>query len=198
MITRINLVENKIHPACLGFDFDGVVADTAEAFIRLCCEEYEYCSFKLEDITDFEVERCLGVDIRIVEAVFTRILLDSVGVGLRPMPGSVEVLQELTQHGMVTIVTARPNPGPVADWLDLVMPSGVCKNIQIVAMGAHDDKPRYIREHGLEFFIDDRAETCHQLNEAGINPIVFSQPWNHGRHSFPFVSNWSEVRALCF
>ncbi len=29
----------------LGFDFDGVIADTAEAFIRLICTDYNYCSF---------------------------------------------------------------------------------------------------------------------------------------------------------
>ena len=198
MITEKKLLNNKIHPSRLGFDFDGVVADTAEAFIWLCCEDYGYCSFKLEDITDFEVERCLDVDVEVVEAVFTRILLNSVEVGLQPMPGSVRVLKELTGRGMVTLVTARPDPGPVADWLVSVMPSSVYDNIRIVAMGAHDDKPRYIREHGLECFIDDRVKTCHQLKEAGLNPIVFSQPWNHGRHSLPSVSSWEEVRALCF
>jgi hypothetical protein len=191
-------MEKKIHPARLGFDFDGVVADTAEAFIRLCCEEYGYCSFRLEDITDFEVERCLNVDPAVVEAVFTRILHDSVKAGLKPMPGAVRVLKELAGQGTVTLVTARPDPGPVVEWLDSVMGPVVCNNIRVVAMGAHDDKPRHIRAQGLECFIDDRAETCRQLDEAGIQPIVFSQPWNHGRHSFPSVCSWEEVRALCF
>lgn len=191
-------MNNKIDPSRLGFDFDGVVADTAEAFIRLCCEEYGYCSFRLEDITDFEVERCLDVEPAVVQAVFTRILLNSVKTGLKPMPGAVQVLKELAAQGTVTVVTARPHPEPVMEWLDSVLPSPVGGNIQVVAMGAHDDKPRYIREQGLECFIDDRAETCLQLNQAGIQPIVFSQPWNYGRHSFPSVRTWEEVRALCF
>ncbi|GAB4346065.1 MAG: hypothetical protein Kow0089_23280 [Desulfobulbaceae bacterium] len=191
------LTGKKIHPTRLGFDFDGVVADTAEAFIRLCCEEYDYCSIRLEDITEFEVERCLDVDPAVVEAVFTRILVDSVGVGLRPMPGAVDVLRDMTVHGTVTVVTARPDPGPVRDWLATVMPSSVRENIRIVAMGAHDDKPRHVIENGLECFIDDRAETCHQLSAAGIVPIVFSQPWNQGRHSFSAVSCWDDIRSLC-
>ncbi len=193
----MDLLKRKIHPSRLGFDFDGVVADTAEAFIRICCEDYGYCSFRLEDITDFEVERCLDVDQEVIRTVFRKILLDSVGVGLKPMPGAVQVLMELTGQGMVTLVTARPDPAPVSRWLGAVLPSGVCGNIHVVAMGAHDDKPRYIKEHGLECFIDDRAETCHQLNEAGITPIVFSQPWNHGRHSFSIVNCWQEIRGLC-
>ena len=190
------MVETKIHPTHLGFDFDGVVADTAEAFLRLCHEEYGH-SFQLEDITDFEVERCLDVDPEIVESIFTKILLDSVGVGLRPMSGAVKVLKELTEKGIVTLVTARPEPEPVQQWLETVMPFSVCRNIKVVAMGAHDDKPRYVRENGLQCFIDDRAETCHQLSEAGIQPIVFSQPWNQGRHSFNTVGCWKEIRDLC-
>lgn len=188
----------KIHPARLGFDFDGVVADTAEAFIRLSCEDYGYCSIRLEDITHFEVDLCLNMDPEVVEAVFRRILLNSVEVGLRPMAGAIKVLEELAGHAPVTLVTARPDPDPVRDWLHSVMQPAVCNNIRIVAMGAHDDKPRHVKEHGLECFIDDRAETCHQLVEAGIKPIVFSQPWNKGRHSFSTVNSWQEIRALCF
>ncbi len=193
----MNSLKNKFHPTRVGFDLDGVVADTAEAFIRLCCEDYGYCSIQLEDITDFDVDRCLNMDLQIVEAVFARILLDSVDAGLKPMPGAVEVLEQLTGEGMVTLITARPDPEPVIDWINTVMPSSVSANMHIVAMGAHDDKPRYIIEHGLECFIDDRAETCHQISEAGIHPVVFSQPWNHGRHSFTTVNCWKDIRELC-
>lgn len=181
----------------MGFDFDGVVADTAEAFIRICCYEYGCCSFTIEDITDFEVEKCLDVDPAIVDAVFTKILLESVEVGLRPMPGAVEVLKELTGHGSVTLVTARPDPEPVTKWLQHVMPAEVCSNIKVVAMGHHDNKPHHVIEQGLQCFIDDRAETCHQLKEAGIHPIVFNQPWNRGRHSFSTVDCWQDIRELC-
>ncbi|MHB8810797.1 MAG: 5' nucleotidase, NT5C type [Desulfobulbaceae bacterium] len=187
----------RVHPSRLGFDFDGVVADTAEAFIRLCCEEYGYCSIRLEDITEFEVERCLDLDPGIVDAVFARILCNSVDAGLQPMPGSIRVLAELTELAPVTLITARPYPQPVRDWLDAVMPAPVSRRIRVVAMGAHDDKPKHIRQHGLDSFIDDRAETCFQLDEAGITPIIFSQPWNQGRHAFASVRTWEEIRALC-
>jgi uncharacterized protein len=191
-------LRSKIEPACLGFDFDGVIADTAEAFIRLCCRDYGYCSFRLEDITDFQVERCLDLDPAIVEEVFTRILLDSLKVGLQPMAGAAAVLEELTARAPVTLITARPDPGPVREWLAEIMPPSVSRNSVVVAMGAHDDKARYIREHSIECFIDDRLETCFQLAAAGIEPIVFSQPWNRRFHTFQAVCSWREIRALCF
>lgn len=191
-------VGSRIHPQHLGFDFDGVVADIAEAFIRLSSSDYGCRSISHEEITHFDVEQCLDIDAEIVEAVFTRILLDSVATRLQPMPGAIEVLGELTGHGIVTIVTARPDPKPVYDWLAWVMPRDVSAKIRVVAMGAHDDKPRYVLEHGLRYFIDDRAETCHQLDKVGILPIVYSQPWNRGRHRFSTVSSWQEIRELCF
>ena len=192
----MKMVPDKIHPSSLGFDFDGVIADTAEAFIRLCARDYGH-AVRLEDITDFQVERCLDLDPGIVEEVFTRILLDSVGTGLRPMDGAVEVLAELTASGPVTMITARSDPGPVREWLAMEMPETVGRNLVVVAMGAHDDKARYVREHGLECFVDDRAGTCLQLAEAGIEPIVYSQPWNRGRHPFRAVNTWQDIRALC-
>ncbi len=187
----------KIHPTQLGFDFDGVIADTAEAFIRLACEQYDYCGIRIEEITHFMVEKCLDMDMEITEAIFQQILDDSVGIGLRPMPGAVRVLEELSRDATVTIVTARPEAKSVNMWLDTLLPQNALKRINVVAMGDHDDKPRHVKELQLSHFIDDRAETCVQLNQAGINSIVFDQPWNKDRHTLPTVNSWQDIRALC-
>ncbi len=187
----------KIHPENLGFDFDGVIADTAEAFIRLACEEYGYCDIQLEDITHFEVEECLEVEPDIIHTIFMSILLDSVGTGLQPMPGALDVLGELTEKGKVTLITARMESKPVHDWLHSLLPLSVVQNITVIAMGSHDDKLHHIRTRGLSHFIDDRAETCQQLHEAGIIPFVFKQPWNQGRHTLETVDNWQQIRSLC-
>ncbi len=188
----------KIAPAEIGFDFDGVIADTAEAFIRIACEQYAHCDIRPEDITDFSVEQCLDMNAVTAERIFLQILKDSVGTGLLPMPGAVEVLSELTAQTSVTIITARPEADPVHHWLHTVFPLPVCQRLRVVAMGDHDDKARYIKRSGLSVFIDDRAETCLQLSHAGIHSIVFSQPWNRNRHTLPVVHSWEEIRSLCF
>ncbi len=187
----------RIDPAGLGFDFDGVIANTAETFLRLACEEYAHCDIRLEDITDFDVENCLAMPPEIIQEIFLRVLQDSIGTGLRPMEGAVEVLGELTERSRVTVVTARPEPEPVYDWFESVMPRSVVERIHVVAMGSHDDKVRHVRQHRLSHFIDDRAETCLQLRAAGIQSIVFSQPWNRGDHDLPTVTGWQDIRRLC-
>ena len=182
----------------VGFDFDGVIADTAEAFIQLACSKYRYCSFTLDDITNFELENCIDIPTDVVEKIFTDIMTDSIATGLLPILGAVETLTRLTQKSSVTIITARPAKQPVYDWLDRFFPTPALKKIKVVATGDHNDKVRYIHEHGIKYFIDDRAETCIQLAKENIVPFVFSQPWNRGRHNLQTVANWGEVSSLIF
>ena len=180
----------------IGFDLDGVIADTGEAFIRLACEEFDYCSFRLEDITSFQVEDCLNIPRNQVEQIFQAILENSLETGLQPLPDAVEVMTDMATQAPVTIITARSLKKPVADWLDHFFPAKTCNRINLIAMGDHDDKVRYIKEHKLNFFVDDRIETCLQLADAGITPIVFQQPWNHNKHKLNSVSSWQEIHKL--
>lgn len=191
------MTADRVHPSKLGFDFDGVIADTGEAFIRLACEQHALCDFELEQITTFAVEECLDLDVKVVESIFLQILNDSIGTGLKPMVGAVQVLGELTSEATVTIVTARSKPQPVHDWLKVNFPAAVLQRMEVVAMGDHDDKPRHVNQLGLTHFIDDRAQTCLQLEAAGIHSIVFSQPWNRSGHNLPTVDSWSDIRRLC-
>lgn len=180
----------------IGFDFDGVIADTAEAFIRLACSEYGYCGFTREQITHFELENCLNIPREVVEKIFTDILTDSLATALQPMPGAVQILEQFTALSAVTIITARPISRPVFDWLDHFFTGPTRERIRVVATGDHNDKVRHIHDHGLKYFIDDRAETCIQLAREAITPFVFIQPWNRDRHTLQTVADWDEIRAL--
>jgi 5'(3')-deoxyribonucleotidase len=187
----------KIQSGEIGFDLDGVIADTAEAFIRLACIEHAFCSFTLEEITTFQVEDCLDIPTPLVEEIFDAILRDSLTTGLQPMEGAVEVITQMSSSGApVTIITARSLQQPVEEWLEHFFPAAVCANIRLVAMGHHDDKARYIHEHRLRYFVDDRAETCLQLADMAITPFVFTQPWNEGKHGLQSVENWQEIQAM--
>ena len=180
----------------IGFDFDGVIADTAGAFLRLACEQYDYCSFTLEDVTHFEVNECLDIPNPLVDAILRVLNQDCLGAGLQPMPDAVSVLSKMARQAPVRVITARRLHQPVADWLAHHFPADMLPAIDLVAAGEHDDKLRHIREYGLKFFVDDRAETCLGLAEAGISPLVFTQPWNRRRHGLPTVASWRDIESL--
>jgi len=180
----------------IGFDLDGVIADTAESFLRIACSKYGYCSFTPEDITNFELQNCIPIPHDLVDKIFTEILTDSLGTRLKPMKGAVETLTLLAQTSTITIITARPLLSPVLDWIDAFFPTKTRDATQVVATGDHNDKVRHIHKHGLKYFVDDRIETCLQLANSNITPLVFSQPWNKNRHDMQRVENWSDVRNL--
>ncbi len=186
----------KIPPQEIGFDFDGVIADIGEAFLRIACQKYDYCSLSLDEITSFQVESCTDIPLDIAQRIFTAILEDSVSTGLLPVEGAQETLTRLALRSKVTIITARSLHTPVANWFDKYFNKAACDNINIFAMGNHDDKVRFIEEHNLGYFVDDRAETCEQVAEAGYVPLLFRQPWNRNWNNFTTVSNWQEIAAL--
>ncbi len=180
----------------IGFDFDGVVADIGEAFIRIACDEYNYCSFTLDDIISFQVEECISVPQTIIEQIFSDILADSLATGLRPLTHAVEILTAMTKSSRITIITARSLEDPVHDWLDTYFDTEAKNNINLIAMGDHDNKVRYAQEHDLNYFVDDRIETCRQMAAANITPLVYSQPWNRNCANLQTVSSWHQIRAL--
>ncbi len=187
----------RINSALLGFDFDGVIADTAEIFLRMIREEHGLGNVEREDIVDFDVENCLSLDREAVDAVFEKILKDSVGVGLRPMPGAVKVLSALAEQAPITVITARPLAAPVLEWFADLLPRSVLSDIRLIATGTHDGKAEHVLAQGLRYFVDDRAATCEQLNAAGVQPLVFRQPWNQTCRSFPSVRSWQDISSLC-
>jgi uncharacterized HAD superfamily protein len=189
---------NKIDPGLIGFDIDGVVADTGRAFIRIAGEEYGLHNISLDDITSFEVMDCLDVSRNIVEKIFTRLLDDPLDAGLQPMEDAISVLHRLAEKAPLTFVTARPFKDPIARWLNHFLKPTAFANMRLVAMGEHDNKTSYIKNLGLEYFVDDRLQTCEKLASEGITPLVFQQPWNKKDHNLPTVADWQTIQALCF
>lgn len=180
----------------IGFDFDGVIADTATTFLSIAAKEYGYNSLTKSDITNFELENCINIPSTIIQQIFTDILTDSLGTGLNPMDGAIDVLHRFALHSPVTIITARPIDQPVHDWLETYFSPAALNNFRVVATGDHNDKIRHIHANEIKYFIDDRVATCLSLAEENIQPIVYNQPWNEGRHELSSVSDWEEIANL--
>lgn len=176
----------------IGFDFDGVIADIGEAFQRIADDEHNYL-VNLDDITSFQVETCTDIPERVVSRIFEDILNDSLTTKLQPLPGALEVLSEISNISRIRIITARSLDEPVIDWLEHHLPAEVCRQIDLIAMHDHDQKVRFIKEHNLRFFVDDRAETCAQVAAANLHPLLYRQPWNSRWHDFTVVNNWQQI-----
>lgn len=185
-----------IDPASVAFDIDGVIADTMTLFLDIARKEHAVDWILYEDITSYDLSACLDLDQQIIEDVIRRLLDGDYSTELKPIPGAAETLARIGHcHNPLLMVTARPNLGPMAQWITkLLSPANIVADI--VATGSFEAKADVLLHRNRSCFVEDRLDTCFLLEQAGITPILFKQPWNRQPHGFVEVGSWSELEAL--
>lgn len=185
-----------IDPKYVAFDFDGVIADTMTLFLDIARSEYQIQGLYYEDITCYTLSSCLDIDPEILEEIAGKITDGDYALPLKSIDGASEVLTRIARrHHPVLFVTARPYPGPVGDWVrdNIFLAS---HQVNVVATGSYDSKASVLLEKNITHFVEDRLETCFVLRDAGIEPILFRQPWNRQPHDFVEVGSWAEIARL--
>ncbi len=182
----------------VGFDIDGVVADIMTTFLDLAQERYGPHPFSYNDITTFYLEDCLGFDSHIIDALIRELIDRPHELAVEPFPQAVPVLSRLAEEAPLVFVTARDRPEPIQLWLNRTLAPVPPRSIWVMATGDPDTKLHYLKAHGIDYFVEDRLETCFDLARQGITPIVFAQPWNRRPHPFLEVSGWPDLARLLF
>lgn len=186
----------RIDPARLAFDLDGVIADTMTLFLDIARDEFGIRGVRYTDITRYNLEECLAIAPEIIGRIVERILEGDHRETLRPVAGAPAVLARLAATaGPVLCVTARPDGRRVSEWLQHAVPLDQGA-FEVVATGSFEAKADVLRERRVDHFVEDRLETCQALSAAGIEPILFRQPWNREPHPFREVSSWEELSEL--
>lgn len=182
-----------IDPAALAFDIDGVIADTMHLFLDILNDHYHVDSVRYTDITCYRLDQCLDLDADVLDGAVARILNGGYRAFLKPFPGAGPVLKRIgVTTNRILMVTARPEPGPIASWMKQLL-DGQHHQARIIATGSFEAKAKVLLNHNIRWFVEDRLETCHLLEAAGIVPIVFRQPWNQEPHHFFQVGSWQEL-----
>jgi hypothetical protein len=185
-----------INPASVAFDIDGVVADTMTLFLDIARQEFNLNSIQYDDITSYKLEECLDIDPKIIDAIVLRILDGNYSAPLHPIAGAAEVLAKIERHcGPVVFITARPYQGPIRNWINQTLRLDPAA-FEVIATGSHEAKAGILRKRKLSYFVEDRLETCFILQDAGVRPVLFRQPWNREQHPFVEVGSWDELQAL--
>jgi len=184
-------------PSETGFDIDGVVADTMSSFIGIAKRDYGIHNIIKEQITSYWLEKCLPVPDEIIAEIIEKILTDPFGTGLEPIDGAVEALTAVARAAPLTFVTARPLKAPVEQWIRETLSSVPPSAINVIATGEHSAKIPVLAELGICNFVEDHLETCIQIHEAGMNAVVFDQPWNRkDTCDLPRARSWGELLTL--
>ena len=191
----MNEINRRIHHHELGFDIDGVIADTFRKFVEIARHQYGV-SIQYEDITEYDFRNVIDIDDESAREIIRRILDDPLGIGIQPIQGAVTVLKKLLKLGPLLLVTARPGREGILEWLEQHFEMKNTEDIFLEATGTHQEKLPILLDRGIKYFVEDRLETCYLLEEASIVPIVFEQPWNLKPHPFQRVKDWEELSRL--
>jgi 5'(3')-deoxyribonucleotidase len=184
-----------IDPKSIAFDIDGVIANTMQLFIEIAREEHGVNWVHYKDITSYSLEECLELDPKIIKDIVQRLLEGNYTAQLDPIDGAADTLGRIGNRYPILMVTARPVMGPIGQWMkSLLTPFGV--TAEIIPTGYFEAKIDVLLERRKTHFVEDRLETCFLLDQAGIVPILFKQPWNRRPHSFIEVATWSELAEL--
>ncbi len=181
-----------VNPSKIAFDIDGVVADTMTLFLDIAKNEFGLNNMKYRDFIDYNLD-CLDISIEILEAIIKKIEDGTYAATLKPIVGAPAVLNRIGEGSeCLLFVTARPKTGPILEWMIKNLDVDPLK-IKIIATGSYTAKEAVLLQHGISFFVEDRLETCFTLKEAGIEPVLFKQPWNRKKHPFIEVESWEKL-----
>lgn len=182
-----------IDPTALAFDIDGVIADTMHLFLDILSDHYDVHTVRYADITSYRLGDCLDLDEDVLEGAVSRILDGGYRAVLKPLPGAGSVLRRIGETtGRILMVTARPEPGPMESWMNRLL-DGQHSRARIIATGSFEAKTDVLLENDIKWFVEDRLDTCHLLKAAGIEPVVFRQPWNQEPHDYLQVGSWQDL-----
>ena len=185
-----------INPASIAFDIDGVVADTMTLFLDLALYFLDVDGIRYTDITCYNLTDCLDIEAKIIDAIVTRILDGNYTVPLKAIAGAAEVLARVEQYsGPLIFITARPYLGPIRNWIGQTLRLDP-NSFEVIATGSHEAKAGILQDRRISYFVEDRLETCFVLQGAGVQPVLFRQPWNRQPHPFLEVGSWNELQAL--
>jgi uncharacterized protein len=185
----------RIAPYEIAFDVDGVFADTFHSFVAKARREYGY-RFKYEDITEYDFMKVLDMEEEASNAIIQSLLDSPLESGVMPISGAVEVLTRLSLLAPLHFVTARPQKKPILDWVEHQLPEVDRSMIQLEVTGVHTEKIPVLLEKGFKYFVEDRLDTCPLLEQNGITPILFEQPWNRKPHPYHVVRDWEDISML--
>ena len=185
----------NISPQEIAFDIDGVFADTFRLFLERARQLFGL-ALDYEDITEYEFWTRTELPQEQIRQLVDGILMQPLEIGIRPIPGAVDVLSRLAEYGPLFFVTARTDTDSIGHWIRKQLPGVAGDSIRVVATGASQEKIPVLQENRVRYFVEDRLDTCFLLNETAITPIVFDQPWNRKPHPFQVVNGWNELADL--
>lgn len=161
-------------PLTVLLDMDGVIVDFVEHYLHLV-EDFHGKVFSHDDVTQWDVERALGLSQDEAHVVHKALEAPRVAYHMHPYTGAVDAVHRISQHATVVFLTAHLKRSPTwvhdrDNWIKLFF-------------GNVDTKVVYTHHKELvpgDVFVDDKPENVLSWKRAHPfgTAILWSMPWN--------------------
>lgn len=178
----------------VGFDLDGVLAQTYTGFINYVNRVHDW-QVEQKRATEYDLSKCLypkgsgPLHEKDFWAVFEDFMVDK-GHNIQPAPNSYGPISRLANEHELNIVTARTGknrPGTY-QWVERHFPK------MFTGIYFYTDKGQATRELGLDIFIEDCLDNAESVAAAGRPVIIFDAPYNQ---SDKFIRAYNMTDVEC-
>ncbi len=184
----------------IGLDCDDVLADTTIALAAEYNRRYG-TALTAADLTPEPDKWKILIGEEGVQRCWDIFAEEGVAFNLQPINGAVNGVQKLCRWGTeLYVVTNRIilRQGLTEEWLERWFGKAI-KSIFYTSSKGYDGRPTkgdLCRREGIDRFVEDVDYNIKQLRAAGIQTLVYDQPWNREVREdvlIERVHNWDEI-----
>jgi len=180
----------------IGIDLDGVIADFTDYTLPMLNKLYNV-NLKRDDITHYNYEKVIGVSKKEIIKFWEEVKNKKVFRYLKPIKGALESLSLLSDRE-IYFFSMRPEyyEDDTIAWLK-------DNNIDYCKLHiGQEDKSITALKEKIDIFIEDNLLQAIMVSEAGIETLLFNQPWNHYGKKLPplckRVYSWKEIINIVY
>ncbi len=188
----------------VGLDLDDVLMDFNTGLCVFHNARYG-TSFTREDIISYHLEEIWGCEQEEAIRRVSEFYCSSEHDATQPVPGAVEIVQELLDDRSVFIITSRPESvsEQTYAWIKKHFPS-LAESVYFTSHFFHKEsrvtKGEVCRKLGVEVFVDDAPFHAEDVALVVSQVFLFDTPWNRNHELFlpniQRVHSWNEIYAL--
>jgi len=174
----------------IALDLDGVIANTPDIIGR----ELDKLGFKNRDNSQYK-PKIKGVED--IDVLIGKIVIDiflNKANDIKPYKYvDTHFFKHISQYD-ITILTARSSifNNATERWLGENFP-GIPFNL---VNRCSSDKPKFVKENGYSYFVEDRLRTANSASMLGVPTILINREWNTNRDTYKDISRVSNLHNI--
>ena len=181
----------------IGVDLDEVLADFMNPFIDYYNERYKR-NLKKDDFKNYGLWLTLKCREDQIKGILDDFYKTDYFRSLKPIPYSVEAVNELIPKNNLMVVTSRSSNiyEETIMWLNTFFPQ---KFNTVVFSNKKVKKSKICLNYSIELFIEDSLNYALECSSNNIKVLLFDQPWNRKEFldgNIRRVKSWEEIKNI--